>query len=48
VQYGANGDGTPNYCQIVNLKGFDQITSVNAASPRVDQRYWWLGLKIMF
>jgi hypothetical protein len=48
AQYGANGDGTPNYSQILNLNGFDQISSVNPASRLVDQRYWRLGLKIVF
>ena len=48
VQYGTNADSTPNYSQIVNLNGFDQITGVNPASRLVDQRYWRLGLKVLF
>ncbi len=41
VQYGANG-------QITNLNGFDQITSTNPGSRLVDERYFRLGLKILF
>jgi hypothetical protein len=48
VQYATNPDGSANYNQIVNLNGFDQITSTNPGSRLVDERYWRLGLKILF
>jgi hypothetical protein len=41
VQYGASG-------QITNLNGFDQITSTNPGSRLVDQRYFRLGVKLLF
>jgi hypothetical protein len=48
VQYATNANGTPNYSSIVNLNGFDQITGVNPAARLVDQRYFRLGMKILF
>ncbi len=48
VQYGTNADGSPNLSQILNLNGFDQITGVNAGSRLTDERYWRLGLKVLF
>jgi len=48
VQYATNPDGSPNFSNIVNLNGFDQITSTNASNRFTDQRYFRLGVKILF
>ena len=41
VQYDANGN-------VTNLNGFGQITSTSAVSRFTDERYFRLGLKVMF
>jgi hypothetical protein len=48
VQYATHPDGTPDYSRILNLNGFAQITGVNPRGRLIDERYFRLGMKLMF
>lgn len=48
VQYGTNGDGSPNYNQIVSSNGFGQITGGDGESAAANSRNLRLTGKITF